>query len=93
MFCIIFWIISQNFDQMITLWHSGHGDTPLGIYLLKNILMLKSIPLIFRFAKKLPVFDKHVLITKPDGTFHMEKKKMQYYEKENHLINKIHLSQ
>ena len=28
---IIFWIFSQNFDQIITMWHSGYiGDTPLG---------------------------------------------------------------
>ena len=37
-----FWIISQNFDQMITMWHSGYGDTPMGIYLSKDIRMLKS---------------------------------------------------
>ena len=48
---------------MITMWHSGYGDTPLGIYLSKNIHMLKSYPLDFNFATKLPVFDEHVLIT------------------------------
>ena len=29
---------------MITMWHSGYGDTPLGTYLSKNIQMLKSYP-------------------------------------------------
>ena len=52
MFFIIFWIISQNFDQMITMWHSGYGDTPLGIYLSKNIHMLKSYPLDFQVCNK-----------------------------------------
>ena len=51
MFFIIFWI-SQNFDQMITMWHSGYGDTPLGIYLSKNIHMLKSYLLDFQVCSK-----------------------------------------
>ena len=33
---------------MITIWHSGYGDTPLGIYLSKNIHMLKSYPCDFQ---------------------------------------------
>ena len=33
---------------MITMWHSGYGDTPLGLYLSKNIHMLKSYPLDFQ---------------------------------------------
>ena len=37
---------------MITMWHSGYGDTPLGIYLSKNIHMLKSYPLDFKVCNK-----------------------------------------
>ena len=37
LFYIIFWVISQKFDQMITMMHSGYGDTPLGLYLSKHI--------------------------------------------------------
>ena len=46
LFYIIFWVISQKFDQMITMMHSGYGDTPLGLYLSKHIHMLKSYPVI-----------------------------------------------
>ena len=42
LFFIIFWISSQNFDQIIAMWYLVYGDTPLGIYLLKNICMLRS---------------------------------------------------
>ena len=54
---------------MITMWHSEYiGDTPPGIYLSKNIHLLKSyLPkthfVIFTFAQQLPVFDEHALIT------------------------------
>ena len=34
------------------MWHSGYGDTPLGIYLSKNIHMLKSYPLDFQVCNK-----------------------------------------
>ena len=37
---------------MITMWHSGYGDTPRGIYLSKNIHMLKSYPLDFQVCNK-----------------------------------------
>ena len=37
---------------MITMWHTGYGDTPLGIYLSKNIHMLKSYPLDFQVCNK-----------------------------------------
>ena len=37
---------------MITMWHSGYEDTPLGIYLSKNIHMLKSYPLDFQGCNK-----------------------------------------
>ena len=39
--------------------------------------------MIFKFVTKLPVFNEHVHIKKPDETFYMEKKPMQCYEKEN----------
>ena len=52
MFFIIFWIISQNFDQIITMCHSGYGDTPLGRCLSKNIHMLKSYLLDFQVCNK-----------------------------------------
>ena len=57
LFFIIFWIISQSFDQMITMWHSGYGDTPLGTYLSKNIQMLKSYPQKSHFV--IFIFGKH----------------------------------
>ena len=50
--------------------------------------ILKVISVIFKPSIKLPVLEEHVLIIIPDESFHMEKKPMQYYEKENHLINK-----
>ena len=34
------------------MWHSGYGDTPLGIYLSKNIHLLKSFPLNFQICNK-----------------------------------------
>ena len=34
------------------MWYSGYGDTPLGIYLSKNIHMLKSYPLDFQVCNK-----------------------------------------
>ena len=37
---------------MITIWHSGCEDTPLGIYLSKNIHMWKSYPLDFQVGNK-----------------------------------------
>ena len=48
LFFIIFWISSQNFDQIIAMWHLVYGDTPLGIYLLKNNHMLRSYLLDFQ---------------------------------------------
>ena len=37
---------------MITMWHSGYGDTTQGIYLSKNIHMLKSYPFDFQVCNK-----------------------------------------
>ena len=37
---------------MITMLHSEYGDTPLRIYLSKNILLLKSYPLDFQVCNK-----------------------------------------
>ena len=57
---IIFWIISQNFDQIITMWHLGYGDTPPGKYLLKNIHVLKSGPHDFQVSSKAAMSDEHI---------------------------------
>ena len=48
----MFWIISKNSEQMITIWDSGCGDTLLGIYLSKNVHMLKSYPCDFQVFNK-----------------------------------------
>ena len=49
--------------MITTGWHSGYGDTPLGIYESKNIHMLKSYPRNFQVCKKkLPVFNEHGVI-------------------------------
>ena len=38
--------------KMNTMWHSGFGDTPLGIYLSKNIHILKSYSCDFQICNK-----------------------------------------
>ena len=74
---------------MMTMWHSGYGDV-FGHIFIKKYPYVKKLSQ-FKFATKLPVLDEHALIT--ITSFHMEKKTMQCYEKENHIISKIHLSQ
>ena len=63
LFFIIFWIISQNFDQIIPCGIQGM-EIHLWAYIYQKISICeKVIHLIFKFATQLPVFDEHVLIT------------------------------
>ena len=62
LFFIIFWIISQNYDQIIPCGIQGM-EIHLWAYIYQKIFICeKVIPLIFKLATKLPVFDEHVLI-------------------------------
>ena len=79
---------------MIIVWHSGYGDRPLGIYLSKNIYILKSYLLDFQVCNKVGSI-WWTCLHNNNLMKHCTWKcrKCNVMKKKKHVINKIHLSQ